>query len=110
MSTFLTLLPLDLKIEIGKLDHNEKFKRVKEELISVTRHVYRKYCNENYSVTDKFFIRPVYVKSFFQRRYHYGAFIWGLCGDQEKVTENSFSVAGSNFKVIKEYIRKNKIV
>jgi hypothetical protein len=118
MLTLLTLLPLDLKIELGKLLYDEKFKRVKEELVLVTRQLYRKYCYGNPSNYVTSVIRPVYVKAFptfadptYYKRVELIAesFIWAICKDRShNIIENDFSVAGSNFKVIKEYLNKNE--
>jgi hypothetical protein len=35
--TLVSLLPFDLQIQLGKIQHREKFKRVKKELRTVTR-------------------------------------------------------------------------
>jgi hypothetical protein len=115
-------IPLDLKIELGKLIHMEKFTRVKKELLYSTDYIHgclqrvdHDYYNQRKHVT----IRPTYFKLdecdvVDQLResgiiIHNGEFVWALCsGSGEKIIENEFSIAGRNHTVIKEYLLKNE--
>jgi hypothetical protein len=118
MTTLLSLLPQDLKIELERLNHKEKFKLVKQELKLVTRQLYRSYKYLYVSSYETSVIRPAYIKSFPENAdlVYYKqvglvsqSFIWGLCKDRtHDVIENTFSIAGKNHKAIKEYLNKNE--
>jgi hypothetical protein len=105
---WLASLPLDLKIEIGKLTHVEKFKQVTEELHLKTRHVWAILSKDRHFITDK--IRPVFFTTEIGFRavsiiIESQSFEWAMCTkDTSDIVENEVSVAGPSFEAVKAYV------
>jgi hypothetical protein len=114
-------MPLDLKIELGKLIHVEKFAQVKKELLASTVYLHGHLLfvssiHAGYFDNISLRLRPVYFKvnhvidwvgypGFIPQ---YGSFGWAVCQTQNDIQENDFSIAGKTHKVIKEYLLKNE--
>jgi hypothetical protein len=115
-------IPLDLKIELGKLIHVEKFSCVKKELLDstlyISGYIQLVECSYFQRTRKSLIIRPVYFKSSTCQTTRYilqrglisqtGVFVWALCDQPGDVVDNDFSIAGKNHKTIKEYLLKNE--
>jgi hypothetical protein len=99
----ISLLPSDLQIELGKMQHMEKFKRVKEEMKIVTHDLlmvdWDRYKN----------IRVCYYFGVPARNFRDpDRFYWYLTDyDNRKLRQHGQFVYGKGINEIKEYIKMN---